>query len=337
MSTRKNNPKNKHQDENFYLSKQDIISPKFLISEEYLKTTKSQLSNDKTFKIWFNTQKGSTEVNGGDFGRQIIQAKPIKKNISKKIMNKLSPITRWARLSIESTKRQRNANVKIYLDKTIDIDPSKNFLGIATLNKNQKSTNSFWEVFLNARQIKSKNQLVFTALHEIGHTLGLEHPHDTSDNDFYSSAGMPSKGHTWQTVMSISKPESMIYPNKYQFNDLKALQIAWGQKKKHNHLNEKVIFIKKPKLNLKGDISTQSLERNDFIINGRGTPNLNVVMNILDEEWKTVTADERGKFSFELTRKDAQILSLYPGLVIQIQQTDLSSGINYSQDYIFTS
>ena len=60
-------------------------------------------------------------------------------------------------------------------------------------------------------------------------------------------------------------------------------------------------------------------------------------MNILDEEWKTVTADERGKFSFELTRKDAQILSLYPGLVIQIQQTDLSSGINYSQDYIFTS
>ena len=50
MSARKNNPKNQHQDENFYLSKQDIIPPKLLISEEYLKTTKSQLSDDKTFK-----------------------------------------------------------------------------------------------------------------------------------------------------------------------------------------------------------------------------------------------------------------------------------------------
>lgn len=88
-----------------------------------------------------------------------------------------------------------------------------------------------------------------TALHEIGHALGLSHPgvqnRDLPYWDLYNSE---------DTIMSYNKPESGVHSDFYSEGDILALQKIWGEEGSYQDPvgSTEFIYAKRGKGNLKG-------------------------------------------------------------------------------------
>jgi Ca2+-binding RTX toxin-like protein len=66
-------------------------------------------------------------------------------------------------------------------------------------------------------------------IHEIGHTLGLEHPFENNDGDVVDGITDPWKSlYPEDTVMAYRSPANGSWPNDYTSNDKTALIELWG-------------------------------------------------------------------------------------------------------------
>ncbi|WP_369793807.1 M12 family metallo-peptidase [Synechococcus sp. KORDI-100] len=139
-------------------------------------------------------------MGGGIFGSQTIKTKAWPKGLIRSIQNSLNEVDALTGLTIKTSKIENNANIHLYYDTAIDLCTESEHLGTTVYNKGANM-----EIYINHRAIQTTNQLVYTTLHEIGHTLGLEHPHDNSDSDHYLSTSILESGSPRQTVMSYQK------------------------------------------------------------------------------------------------------------------------------------
>jgi Ca2+-binding RTX toxin-like protein len=71
--------------------------------------------------------------------------------------------------------------------------------------------------------------LYYAALHELGHTLGLEHPFDNSDGDVFVSANSSRSAYPEETLMAYRSPLGDQWPTWFSSNDLAALKAIWGE------------------------------------------------------------------------------------------------------------
>ena len=71
----------------------------------------------------------------------------------------------------------------------------------------------------------NQDSWAYTATHEIGHALGLEHPFEDDDGDVYGDTYTATPD---QTVMAYGYPSNGVYPDFYTSIDINALQEIWG-------------------------------------------------------------------------------------------------------------
>ena len=295
----------------------DKVPTRDLISEDLVGLSKA-IAGDQSLNIWFCDQSGRQQVLGGIYGSQKIKATKILNQTSRKIINSLQYINRYTDLSIKRIRNKNKADIHIYLDKKIDMGAGAQYVGLTVHNEREAK----WEIFISQKEIINENHKIYAILHEIGHALGLEHPHDQQDHDYYSSTIVKHSAMPHQTVMSYHKPlYDGIYPNQYTVNDLKALETIWGTpaklgRSKIDQITRKPI---RPKILGRQRLKLPIQTSNDIIIDGRGAPNANLKVFFKNKLYQTLTSNNDGKWSLVFNQQflNSQTLSLATHLKIE--------------------
>lgn len=203
-----------------------LIEASALIDLEMASFTQAIALESVDLKIYLHLAGGPVKVTGGGFGQQTIQSLPISSALYTFIGHRLLRLDRLLALDFAFTSKVGEADVAIYLDTEIQTDLPLT-LGIAV--QNTEYGRSWWEIFLNGTALADDTDYLHYALiHELGHSLGLEHPFDNSDGDFYGSRLPELSAYPEQTVMSYREPLLGSWPTWFTSSDLNALITLWG-------------------------------------------------------------------------------------------------------------
>ena len=121
------------------------------------------------------------------------------------------------------------ADVDLFYDTEIELGGSKT-LGLAT-----SIGDNGWELFVNYPEVEfDEAYRRYVVIHELGHSLGLEHPFEEGDGDVLNNITDPwLSAYPEDTVMAYRNPLSGQWPDYFTDNDLNALVKIWGAETLH--------------------------------------------------------------------------------------------------------
>ena len=130
-------------------------------------------------------------------------------------------------LNFRLVSSREDADIVFYYDTEIDLsleDDSTTF-GLTVSNYDFLTGRRWVEIFLNAPalNLSSPDFQSYVFNHELMHALGLEHPFDGSDGDYYLSTDFNKSAFPTDTVMSYRMPRSGVYPTDLSSSDYHAL------------------------------------------------------------------------------------------------------------------
>lgn len=319
----------------FVQKTKDRIAPGLLTSTTFAGWTK-EIAPDSSLSIWICKESGKQSVQGGIYGAQTIRTSKFPTDAYKIIKSELTKIDRLTGLDIKLVDNPSNADIKVLFDKKIQVNATGEHDGIAIFNHGEKK-NGNWEVFLSAKKIQSNNYLVYATLHELQHALGLEHPHDNADNDFYLSTSIRSSARAQQTLMSYASPNWKVYPNKIPLNDILALQHIWG---KPDNISDTVVVKKNPtkpsliQADHQGILRIDFSKKSDFLISGFGEKGSHLRFTLFNQLIGESQVNSKGRWKFEIDGNLLNSYSPFTGAILQVQQLDpfghLSSAPSHS-------
>jgi len=217
------------------------LPPNLLIAPDFYNFTRDQLMDDRIADVYLHTSGGNIVVGGGVGGSQTIKTMAMDVLFQNYIIGVISKLDKIIDIDFNYAPDPRKSDINFYLDTTIDVGGSGTTLGIAL--QNYSSTHNWWEIFINTPALISyPDYLHYAVIHELGHSLGLEHPFDNYDNDFYVSIDPQESAFPEDTVMAYRLPQGGNWPEWYSLNDIEALISMWGaETQKFTNNNENII------------------------------------------------------------------------------------------------
>ncbi len=205
-----------------------VISANELIDPDSVDFARLFLGYEETISLYLHRDGGGVLVDGGSLSNQIILSLPISREDQNFFEDIVIELDERLDLDFLMVNTQSEADIRIFFDTEIVLPSNDVTLGLAVQCEND--TGSFWEIFINTPEfIGNEDYLRYALIHELGHTLGLEHPFDNSDGDVVAGITSP-----WEsvfpedTVMAYRQPLSGSWPQSYTDNDWQALVTIWG-------------------------------------------------------------------------------------------------------------
>jgi len=210
------------------MTTQRSIPTEQLINTAFVSFTRGLVSSDGLFTVYLHRPASTVTVGGGPYGTQEITTLAIDDSFDRYLRDTLNRLDRIIDLDFSFVQSAAEADLAFYLDTTIKLGAGGNTLGIAVTNAS--NGRRWWEVYLNGSGF-GDNTLYrnYAAIHEIGHTLGLEHPFENADGDVFSGTDPWTNAYPAETVMAYRNPEAGSGWNQwYADNDLAALLAIHG-------------------------------------------------------------------------------------------------------------
>lgn len=206
----------------------EIVPYTELISPVFESFSRRLTESDGTLSFYLHRPAGPVGIRGGEYGPQTIDAVAMDDRIVAFMKNALAALDPLLAVDFTFVDQPEAADIRLYLDTTIELGGGGNTLGIALSNEDPQ--HPFWELIFNTPELRNDpNYLSFALLHETGHSLGMEHPFDQSDGDVYKSQDSARSATADQTLMAYAESRSGSWPTAYTSSDIAALQAIWGQ------------------------------------------------------------------------------------------------------------
>lgn len=317
-----------------YIKNGTKINSNDLTDDEQLLKARQILGSNRKIKLWFCPKKKKVPVLGGEFGQQLIATKRWPKSYIKTIMKSMREVSMLTDLKIKKVSKRDKSTHQLFHDQNINLNNGIKYLGLTIYNSKKSNHGGNWEIFLNNSELEGKEQFIYTALHEIGHTLGLEHPHNDSDGDFYRNTSAQNSASPSQTIMSYAAPNWNIYPTQYQANDLNAIIQAWGNKSSIHKLNTIITEPIVPSLNVNDKIINAKLNDKRIVIDGDASPNAVIRAKIWSNSFEDRKVSDQGDWTLVIKPDDLTKAKVGSRYTLYIEQMDTAGIVTRAEPHI---
>ena len=218
------------------LNPSSSIKPKYLISDSLVANTQYLLSNDNLIDIYIHKKGGEVLVQQGiPSSTQIIQSLEINDSDLTYFQSIVNDLDEKIDLDFNFINSSSQSDISVYYDSEIELGNSGTILGLASA---KAQSNQGWELFINRPELNNIKYRRYALIHELGHSLGLEHPFSSSDGDVWKGITDPYKSsYPEDTVMAYRTPLNgpSNWPQEYSSNDINALMYIWNEESSNNY------------------------------------------------------------------------------------------------------
>ena len=208
-----------------------MLKPEHLISWSSSYTAISIAGDERVFSVYIHPYAGYFDVALDTPDHQTIFTSQPSSSLLEHAAKQFELISSRINIAFDLTNSYSEADISFFVDNEINLgNPQETVLGVVMTYSNFSTGRQWYEIFLNGPLLSNSNPTLepYVFNHELLHALGLEHPFDDTDGDFYLSRDSQKSATTDETVMSYIVPENSIYPSDFSSTDYLALEQIWG-------------------------------------------------------------------------------------------------------------